>query len=726
MKQIAQRYSTGEVSLLDVAEPSTRPGGVVVRTEFSLISTGTEMQKVGEAKLNLIGKARARPDQVRKVLDSVTQQGISPTIRKVRTQLEDYTPLGYSLVGRIVDVGEGVSDLQVGQRVACAGNQFATHAELNWVPRNLCVAVPEDVSPRSAAFTTVGSIALQAVRQSEAALGEMACVIGLGLVGQLVVQLLHSAGVNVVGIDTRADRCKIAEASGALAAGAPTGDDLGRIEEVVRRLTDGAGADHVFLAASTDSSQPVELAADLSRDRARVVDIANCRLDLPWKAYYEKELELRFSRSYGPGRYDPRYEEEGVDYPIGYVRWTEERNMKAFVRLLADGRMDCEPLIGRVFPFEEAVRAYEGMHSGEVEGIAILFEYDVSESTVDERIAVRPDPAPAAARPATGPTVRLGVVGAGNYATSMLLPHLAGRDDVDLVRVATSTTLSGATAKERFGFSSAVTSAADVIASPHVDAVVIATRHDSHAGLTIDALDAGKPVFVEKPLAVNADELADVVDALTRSEQRLMVGYNRRFSPALVAMRSAWGSTEGAVVAHYDVNAGRLDPSSWYGDETRQGTRFVGEGGHFIDTLSWWIGEDPTEVFAVAGPDGGMECTLRYPSGSVGRLSYATGGNSRYPKETMTVFGRGRTARLDNFRQAAVWTGRRKKVVYRSVLQTDKGQSGLLDALVSSLLDGEPAPVAPASLVATSLATFAAERSAVAGELVPVSLEAVR
>ena len=340
MKQVAQNYKSGDLAVLDVPVPACRPGGVLVRSLYSLISTGTEMMKVSEARMSLIGKARARPDQVRKLLDSVAQNGALATYQKAMNRLDSYTPLGYSLCGVVVEVGAGAEQFSVGQLVAAAGNEFALHADVNWIPTNLCVPVPDGVAPEHAAFATVGAIAMQGVRRAEVALGETACVIGLGLIGQLVVRLLVASGVQVVGLDMVAARCRTAEKAGALICAAPDDDGLREVERVLLDRTGGLGADHVLLAAGGDSNGPVEVAARLARDRARVVDIGKTRLDLPWNAYYDKELDVRFSRSYGPGRYDDRYELEGIDYPAGYVRWTERRNLSCFLDLLADGSVD--------------------------------------------------------------------------------------------------------------------------------------------------------------------------------------------------------------------------------------------------------------------------------------------------------------------------------------------------------------------------------------------------
>ncbi len=706
MKQIAQNYKSGELALLEVPMPAARPGGVVVRTEFSLISTGTEMMKINESKLSLLGKARARPDQVKKVMQSVSQQGLRATYRKVSDRLDSYTPLGYSLCGEVAEVGAGMEHLAVGQRVACAGNSYALHAEYNWVPRNLCVPVPEGVASEHAAFTTVGAIAMQGCRQSEARLGETACVIGLGLVGQLLVQILRAAGVKVVGLDPSAERCRLAEQSGAAVCCPPDPANRGPVLETLAALTDGAGADHVFLTAGGDTNEPVELAAELARDRARVVDIGKVRLDLPWTEYYAKELDVRFSRSYGPGRYDPSYEEGGIDYPIGYVRWTERRNMACFLDLVAEGRLDLEPLVSAVLPFEDAVGAYERIQSGERGGVGLLFRY-LPNGSVQRRLAI---PGPSS-RPARRPVVRLGVIGAGNYATSMLLPHLQGRTDVRLVEVATATGLSATNAQRRFGFERCSTDHRGLLDDEAVDAVVIATRHHTHGAMVSEALRAGKAVFVEKPLAVDPDQLQAILAAIGDSDNdRLMVGFNRRFAPLLVALKGDFGARSGPVQVRYDVNAGRLESGSWYA-QPEEGSRLVGEGCHFVDTISWWLDQDPVAVFAAAtGDPDDTASTLLYPDGSVATIAYQTGGDSRAPKELFQVIGGGQLARLHNFQRTELWRGGRRHV-RRSRTGIAKGQKQELDAFVRAVAEARAMPIPLESLAATTLATFAARRS---------------
>ncbi len=587
MKQVAQNYRSGELAVLDVPSPRCLPGGVLVQTLYSLISTGTELMKVNESKMSLIGKARSRPEQVAKVLETAAQQGPMSAYRKAMNRLDSYTPLGYSLAGVVVEVGRGAEEFKVGQLVACAGNEFALHAEINWVPRNLCVPVPDGVTAQMAAFSTVGAIAMQGVRQAGAQLGDTACVIGLGLVGQLVVQLLVASGVRVVGIDVVAARCRLAEKAGAQLCAPPDVDGLAAIEQQLAEASGGLGADRVFLVAGGSSNAPVETAARLARDRATVVDIGKCKLDLPWNAYYEKELDVRFSRSYGPGRYDPHYEIEGFDYPAGYVRWTERRNLQCFLDLIAKREIDPEPLISGVFPLADATSVYERLQAGALEGVGFLFECDAGEKDTEELTRAKAMPVPAAKTvpsrgPASGRPLRLGFLGAGNYASSMLLPQLAGRADVELSRVATNRSLSAMNAQRKFGFAAASTDVDAVLTDEAIDAVFVVTRHSSHAELTCRALEAGKAVFVEKPLALTGEEVERILATVDGTgNDRLMVGFNRRFAPLLVDMKQRFGAHRGASVARYLVNAGPLAHDSWYRNEDLEGSRFVGEGGHF-------------------------------------------------------------------------------------------------------------------------------------------------
>jgi predicted dehydrogenase/NADPH-dependent curcumin reductase CurA len=722
MKQVSQNYKTGRIRLEDVSQPALKTGGVLVRTYYSVISTGTEGMKVREAKLSYVGKARARPDQLKKVINTVRQQGFLATYQKVMNKLDSLTPLGYSLSGEVIAVGAGAEEFHVGQRVACAGAGYANHAEVNFVPKNLVVPVPQNVSMNDAAFATVGAIALQGFRQAEMQLGETACVVGLGLLGLLLTQILRAAGVHVIGVDVIEDRCRLAEQLGAKAALTPSDAQL---ESVVARTTGGMGVDCVFITAGGASNGPTELAVRIARDRARVVDIGKTRLDLPWNDYYMKELDIRFSRSYGPGRYDPSYEERGIDYPIGYVRWTERRNLSAFLDLVADGRVQIDPLISSCWSFDEAERVYEELAESKGNVLAVVFNYRLG---VDAAASAPGSIAPPAARamPRNG-KLRLGVIGAGNYASSMLLPHLQKNNEVDLVAVATTTGLTGQNAMRKFGFQRATTEYKEILDDPGIDAVLIATRHSSHARLVADALRGGKAAYVEKPLAISSAELELVRRAIIESgNDRLMVGFNRRFSSMVTQLGQRFGNAQIPIVAHYRVHAGKLDSNSWYLNRA-EGTRFVGEAGHFFDVLSFLTASRPVAVAAaVLRPDNAtaddLENTVavvRYENGSVGTLSYLTQGAAKVPKEEIEVFGGGITGQLHNFESLVMSDSDRRSTT--KAMNVDKGQKNELKAFVRAAIEGTEMPISVDSLFDTTLTTLAAAESAATGKEVSLA-----
>ena len=523
MKQIAQNYKSGELTVLDVPAPACRPGGVLVQSLFSLISTGTEMMKLTEAKMSMVGKARARPDQVRKVLDSVAQQGAVATYKKVMNRLDSYTPLGYSLCGVVVEVGRGAEEFRVGQLVAAAGNEYALHAEYNWVPVNLCVPVPRGVSPEHAAFSTVGAIAMHGVRRAEVQLGETACVIGLGLVGQLVVRLLIAAGVRVVGLDVIEDRCRLAEKAGAVLCAAPTDEGMAAVQQALAEITGGRGADHVLLAAGGSSNGPVEAAARLARDRARVVDIGKTRLDLPWNAYYDKELDVRFSRSYGPGRYDDRYELEGIDYPAGYVRWTERRNLECFLDLIARKEIEVEIAGLRRLPDGA------GDHRLRRPGLRLAGRRGgparVSRAPGGQPAAAVSQLVPAAAQAAPRGTERAGSWRSGSSAPATTRPRCCCRTWPGSTPSSwpTSPPPGRCRRSTRSGGSASPPprpAPTPCSSDKSLDAIFIVTRHHTHADLVCRALETGKAVFVEKPLALTRDELQRIIDVVEKHRQR--------------------------------------------------------------------------------------------------------------------------------------------------------------------------------------------------------------
>jgi predicted dehydrogenase/threonine dehydrogenase-like Zn-dependent dehydrogenase len=717
MKQLIQEMDSGTIRVVDVPAPVVRPGGVLIRTTHSVISVGTERSTVELGRKSLLGKAMERPDQVRKVLDTVSREGVASAYHKVRTRLSELSPMGYSAAGVVERVGDGVSGIEVGDRVAAAGAGYASHAERLWVPKNLVVRVPDGVPGEAAAFATLGAIALQGVRQAEPRLGESVAVIGLGILGQLTVQLLAAAGVRALAIDLDPSRVALAREHSAL--GWVRSDDVAaRVEDA----TGGLGADAVIITAATSSTDPMELAGALARDRARVVVVGMVPIEVPRSPYYEKELDVRLSRSYGPGRYDPAYEEDGHDYPVGYVRWTEQRNMQAFLELIAAGKVVLDPLVTHRFDFESAVSAYDvvtGDDAGSVLGVVLRYPESAREEPTRIEMAGPDVPGgpggpnrPGGTRPAKR-SVGLGLVGAGAFAQGVLLPALK-KMDVALCGVASAGGVTARKAAEAHGFRYLASSEQEILSDPDTDAVLIATRHGDHARLATAALRAGKAVFVEKPLALTDAELDEVVAAATGGPL-LMVGFNRRFAPATVFLRERMMGLPGGRMVHVRANAGYIPSTHWVHDPVEGGGRLIGEGCHFIDLALFLVGSPAVyvETRALGGEDpaaaleDNFVVTLRCADGSVGSVLYTAKGSGRTGKERVEMFCAGRTAVIDDFRSAEVHWRKRERWKGRQ----DKGHAAELRAFVGALRDGGEAPIALAELEHTSRVTLRAMES---------------
>ena len=719
MKQISQNYKSGNIVIEEVNTPALKPKGILVQTLYSAISIGTEGMKVKEGKLSLLGKAKARPDQVKKVINSIRQHGLMGTFQKVMNKLDSLTPLGYSLSGIVIAVGTGAEEFQVGQRVACGGAGYANHAEINYIPKNLAVAVPDNVAMEHAAFATVGSIAMQGFRQADLQLGETACVIGLGLLGQILVQLLRAGGINVIGIDLLDDRCKMAESFGAVFASKPDEPDLAM---KISKTTGGIGIDCSFITAGGNSNRPVELACEIARDRGRIVDIGKTKLDLAWNDYYMKELDVRFSRSYGPGRYDSNYEEKGIDYPPGYVRWTERRNMESFLDLIGQGHVDLRPLGTRTYPFAKAEHVYQDVADGKNLALGIVFQH--CENVRNSNRNWSPTAKPAKKKSEGQGKVRLGVIGAGNYACSMLLPHLAKNPDVYLSEVATTTSLSAANAVAKFGFARTSTNYRELLTDEGIDTVLIATRHETHASMTAEALCAGKVTYVEKPLAIDLEGLELIHKAVSECDGRLMVGFNRRFSPLVQEMARRFKKTTLPLAMNFRVHAGQTEEGSWYLDSLAHGTRFVGEAGHFLDVFSYLTGARPVNVVARSlrpaniTPDDleNMVVTIQYDDGSVGNLSYLTQGAPKVPKEFLEVFGGSKTIQLNNFKYLDIFEGHHNSKFKSGSL--DKGQHEEMRQFIEAAKSGTEMPISLTSLFDTTAVTLAAMESLRSGQTV--------
>ena len=729
MKQVLQNLRTGETIVAEVPAPSPKPGTALVRTAASLVSAGTERMLVEFAGKSLLGKARSRPDLARQALEKARREGLLTTIEAALNRLEQPLPLGYSSSGVIVSLGEGLSGFTLGDRVACAGGGYAVHAEYAVVPRNLLAVLPSNVDFESAAFTTLGAIALHGFRLADAQLGERVAVIGLGLLGLLATGIANAAGCRVLGVDIDPYRVNLAQAMGGV--GVVRSD----AEEAARVFSAGRGVDAVLICADTSSADPVELAGLIARDRARVVAIGAVGQTLPRKVYYEKELFFVNSRSYGPGRYDKNYEEGGHDYPLGYVRWTEGRNLEAFVELLANGRLDVKPLISHCFPIEQAEQAYRLITGRSREAyLGVLLTYgEASERSPSEITADSASPSPvehsfeAVRTPIKVDRVRLGVLGAGNFATAVMLPALKKTSGIDLIGIASGAGLSAQHAAARYGFRYATSDEQRILEDSEINTVAVLTRHDLHARLVLAALSKGKNVFCEKPLALNLDELEQMEHFITERTQMqraeeasaaplLMVGFNRRFAPLAQRLAEFLQGRQEPLVALYRVNAGYLPLSHWLHDAKQGGGRIVGEACHFIDFLTFLVGQPPTTVLAQGLPDMGryrednVIIHLSFPDGSLGSVAYLANGDKSFPKERLEVYCGGRVGVLEDFRSLElVKDGRRKSLSSR--LRQDKGHRGEWQAFVRSLLEAGTPPIPYEHLFGVSRASLAALQS---------------
>lgn len=720
MKTILQNYRNGDLTVMEVPPPALAPGGVLVSNAVSLVSAGTERLMVEFARKGLLGKARERPDLVRQVLSKARRDGIISTLKTVRTRLDVPVPLGYASAGTVIAVGEGVGKFQPGDRVACAGAGYASHAELSFIPENLAVKLPEGVDFESAAFTTLGAIALQGLRLAHLELGETLAVIGLGLLGILTMQLARASGCRVIGMDPNPERCRLAKQLG-IDEAVP---DAAGFADSCRQLTDNFGADKVIVTASTKTSEPLVLAGEVARDRALVVAVGATGMEIPRKTYFEKELTFRISRSYGPGRYDPEYEEKGRDYPIGYVRWTENRNMQAFLQQVAAGKIDLAPLITHRFTIEDALKAY-AIITGKTDEpyLGILLTYPPAPAQ-EEKTVAGPAALPSPLRPSHPPDdrdypLRLGFLGAGQFAVSTLIPALKNLPQVHLAGVCTQTGISAQSVKNKFGFTYATTDQQAIIADPGINVVVVATRHNLHCRQVIASLEAGKHVFVEKPLCLTREELSEISQtyAQARSDGNpyppmLQVGYNRRFAPMARELKAFLQPVREPLLMYYRVNAGYIPPNHWVHDPQAGGGRIIGEVCHFVDFLIFLTGSLPEQVDAVALPNQGhyrddnVAVTLKFANGSVGVITYAANGDKAFPKERVEVFGGGATAVLDNFRRLEMLNDGRRKVT-RSLFRQDKGFGGEWRAFLQAVRDPQtPAPLPFSEILATSLTTF--------------------
>ena len=715
MKQLLQNIKNGNTTVEDIPIPTPREGQALIKVAASLVSAGTERMVVEFAEKSYLGKARSRPDLVKQTLDKAKREGIMPTVNAVFNRLDQPMALGYSTAGTIVALGKNMQGFKVGQRVACAGGGYATHAEYNVVPRNLLTPLPKNVDFESAAFTTLGAIALHGLRLAEPQLGENVAVIGLGLLGLMTIQLAAAAGCNVLGIDLDPKRIKLASSLGLEAVSRQNAESA----SAARFATANRGFDSIIICADTPSNDPVELAGVIARDRAKVVATGAVGLNFPRKIYYEKEISFINSRSYGPGRYDSNYEENGNDYPIGYIRWTEGRNFQAVVDLMASGKLKVTPLISHRFDIIEGVKAYEVITGKRKEPfLGVVLKYP-EEKMKEERKIVFPSIAHRSSS-----VVKLGVLGAGLYANATLLPVLKDNKVFELIGIASSGGLHAQHSGKKFGFQYATSSEDEIINDPKINTVAILTRHDTHANLVIKALKAGKHVFVEKPLAINSNQLSVVSKQLLKTDHCLLTtGFNRRFSPLARSLKSQLASLQEPKYLHYRVNAGFIPANHWTQDEAIGGGRIIGEACHFIDTLTFLVGALPVKVSAQALPNNGkyrednVSMTFTFADGSIGVVDYLANGDKSMPKERLEVFCGGMVAVLDDYVSlSVVKDGKRKEEKGAQ----DKGWRGEMAAFAEAVQGKGEAPIPYGQIIAVTKSTFAAVESIRSGNPVEI------
>ena len=703
MKQVVQDLRKGDLRLDEVPAPTAAPGRVLVANHASLISVGTERSTVTVAKKSLAGKAAERPDLVRKVVNKAKKDGVMNTLQMVASRLDTPSALGYSCAGVVYDLGEGVTGLKIGDRVACAGQDFASHAEFVSVPRNLCVKIPEGVGFEPAAYVTLGAIALQGVRQAEPTLGSVIGVVGLGLLGQLTVQLLKANGCQVLASDLVEDKRQLALDLGADRAVAP-----GEMAEAALAMTEGHGVDAVILTASTKGDGPMALGAEIARRKGRVVVVGMVGMNLEREPFYRKELDLRLSTSYGPGRYDPDYEEKGHDYPYGYVRWTEQRNMQAFLELVGQSKIDVGRLTSHRFAIAEAERAYETIMDAEAQPLGVILNY-AHEETEPGKPAVT---VAVSKKTTTDGVARLGLIGVGNHVKDMLLPALKEIKSACISAVCSSR---GVTAKHlaaKLESASCTTDPAALLADDIVDAVVIGTRHDSHGKLVLQALEAGKHVFVEKPLCLTWPELEAITAAQkARPELVLSVGFNRRFSAHMEKAKATFKARRDPLVMSYRVNAGAIAADHWIQDPAVGGGRIIGEACHFIDYLQCLAGAAITSVQAQAIGQHSSQITedqaivtLTFEDGSLGTVIYAAGGEAGLSKERCEVLGAGTALIMDDFSQSEIYAGGRREVF--KTRRRDKGFAQEMTAFIDAVTGKGAAPMSFEEIDRVTRATF--------------------
>lgn len=697
MQQLTQKLGSGDMVIQELPYPQVGKGMVVVKNHYSIISAGTEGSTVTAARKSLIGKAKERPQQVKQVIDTLRKQGPIQTYRAVMKKLDAYSPLGYSCAGEVLEVGEGVTEFKVGDKVACAGAGYANHAEIVAVPLNLCVKLNTDANLKDAAYNTLGAISMQGVRQADMRLGETAVVIGLGLLGQLACMILKASGIQVIGIDVSDAPVQQAITNKVVDA-AFTRDSAG-IEEKINAVTSGQGSDAVIIAAATSSLDPINFAGTIARKKGKVIVLGavptGFERDPHW---YRKELELKMACSYGPGRYDLNYEEKGIDYPYAFVRWTEKRNMEAFQRLIETKAIDLDYLTTHEFNFDDAPKAFDLVVKRTETFSGIALKYDVKKEITKQAIKVNELKA--------NSKVAVSFIGAGSYAQGNLLPNIPESNDISRVGVLTNTGTSSKRVAEKFKFGFCANQEEDVL-NDKTNTLFIATRHDSHAEYVLKGLKAGKNIFVEKPICLTEGELDEIITVQQKVQKPVMIGFNRRFSPFISTIKKKFG--EGPMSMIYRVNAGNIPKDNWIQDMEIGGGRIIGEACHFIDLLTFINGSLPKTVTAMALPDpNGLNDTvnisIQFENGSTGIVAYYANGSKELPKEYLEVFASGNTAILSDFKELKIY-GKGKPFKNKSFNQ-NKGQKEMVEAFISGLLKEGQSPIPMKDIFAVTRATF--------------------
>lgn len=692
MEQLTQVLKDGQMQLLEVPFPALGKGQVMVRNHYSVISAGTEGKTVKDARLSYIGKAKSRQEEVKKVITAAKTHGVMKTYKMVMNKLESPNPLGYSCAGEIIEVADDIKHLKVGDFVACGG-QTANHSEVVVVPKNLCVKINQPELVKSAAFTTIGAIAMQGVRQAEVSLGESSVVIGLGIVGQLTVQLLNAAGVNAIGLDIDQNQVDLAKKNGLKHAYNSSEEG---IESIIEQITNGHGADSVIITAGTSSLEPVNFAGVIARKKAKVVIVGAVPTGFDRGNYFKKELDLRMSTSYGPGRYDNDYEQKGNDYPIGHVRWTENRNMQAFVDLIEAGKLDIESLVSHQFGFDKAEEAFQLIVDRTEHLCGIVLEYDTTKD-LKRNIQINDkkyNPA----------DLNIGFIGAGSFAQNFLLPNLAGEN---LINVATARATTARNVADKFGFDNCTGDADVIINNDQINTIFIATPHNLHANYVIKALQANKNVFVEKPLCLTKEELEEVKDAESKSTAQLMVGFNRRFAPQIIELKKEMNADLPKAI-NYRINAGKLPADHWTQDPKVGGGRIIGEACHFIDLCSFIAGSPITKVEANALKDVNnlndtVSISLAFENGSIASISYFSNGSKKLSKEYLEVFCGEQSIVIDDFKSIDILSTGKKK---SKNSPQDKGHAKEVALFIKAIKEGKQLPISFQECYNSTKATF--------------------